>query len=72
MRVLRAWHKHGGTWIFENESASFYASICSDLKNRGVTDIFIACHDNPTGPCDAINAIFPRAKKSALYDRFAA
>ena len=35
-----------GTWISENESASFYASICSDLKNRGVTDIFIACHDN--------------------------
>ena len=51
-----------GTWISENESASFYASICSDLKNRGVTDIFIACHDNLTGLCDAINAIFPRAK----------
>ncbi len=30
------------TWISENESASFYASICSDLKNRGVKDIFIA------------------------------
>ena len=25
-----------GTWISENESASFYASICSDLRNRGV------------------------------------
>ena len=33
-----------GTWISENESASFYASICSDLKNRGVSDIFIACN----------------------------
>ena len=31
-----------GTWISENESASFYASICSDLKSRGVKDIFIA------------------------------
>ena len=51
-----------GTWISENESASFYASICSDLKNRGVTDSFRACHDNLTGICDAINAIFPRAK----------
>ncbi len=30
-----------GTWISENESASFYASICADLKNRGVEDIFI-------------------------------
>lgn len=51
-----------GTWISENESASFYASICSDLKNRGVTDIFIACHDNLTGLCDAINTIFPKTK----------
>ena len=51
-----------GTWISENESASFYASICADLKNRGVTDIFIACHDNLTGLCTAINSIFPKTK----------
>lgn len=51
-----------GTWISENESASFYASICSDLKSRGVTDIFVACHDNLTGLCSAINSIFPKAK----------
>lgn len=51
-----------GTWISENESASFYASICSDLKNRGVTDIFVACHDNLTGLCTAINSIFPKTK----------
>lgn len=51
-----------GTWISEHESASFYASICSDLKNRGVSDIFIACHDNLTGLCDAINAVFPKTK----------
>lgn len=51
-----------GMWISENESASFYASICSDLKNRGVTDIFIACHDNLTGLCEAINAVFPKTK----------
>ncbi len=35
-----------GTWISENESASFYVSICAYFKNRGVEDIFIACHDN--------------------------
>ena len=51
-----------GTWISENESASFYVSICSDLRNRGVSDIFIACHDNLTGLCDAINAVFPKTK----------
>ena len=43
-----------GTWISENESASFYASICSDLQSRGVKDIFIACHDNLTGLCNGI------------------
>lgn len=51
-----------GTWISENESASFYASICADLKNRGVRDIFVACHDNLTGLCTAINSIFPKTK----------
>ena len=51
-----------GTWISENESASFYASICADLKSRGVTDIFIACHDNLTGLNKAIKSIFPKTK----------
>ena len=51
-----------GIWISENESSSFYASICADLKNRGVTDIFIACHDNLTGLNDAICSIFPKAR----------
>ena len=52
-----------GIWISENESASFYTSICSDLKKRGVSDIFIACHDNLKGLGDAINAVFPRTKQ---------
>ncbi len=52
-----------GAWISENESASFYASICADLKKRGVADIFIACHDNLKGLGDAINAVFPRTKQ---------
>jgi putative transposase len=52
-----------GIWLSESESASFYASICSDLKKRGVTDIFIACHDNLKGLGEAINAIFPKTKQ---------
>lgn len=52
-----------GIWISENESASFYAAICSDLKKRGIQDIFIACHDNLKGLGDAINAVFPRTKQ---------
>jgi len=52
-----------GCWISENESASFYTQVCSDLKKRGVKDIFIACHDNLKGLSDAINAVFPRTKQ---------
>lgn len=52
-----------GIWISENEGASFYAAICSDLKKRGVQDIFIACHDNLKGLGEAVNAVFPRTKQ---------
>lgn len=52
-----------GIWISENESASFYASLCSDLKKRGVTDILIACHDNLKGLGEAVNAVFPKTKQ---------
>ena len=51
-----------GVWISENEGASFWAAVCSDLKKRGVTDIFIACHDNLKGLSEAINATFPQTK----------
>jgi putative transposase len=52
-----------GIWISENEGASFWASICSDLKKRGVSDVFIACHDNLRGLSEAISAVFPATKQ---------
>jgi len=52
-----------GIWISENEGAAFWASVCSDLKKRGVTDIFIACHDNLKGLSEAVNAVFPKTKQ---------
>ncbi len=52
-----------GTWISENESASFWTNVASDLKNRGVSDIFIACHDNLKGLGEAVNAVFPKTKQ---------
>jgi len=52
-----------GIWISEKESASFYANICSDLKKRGVEDVFIACHDNLKGLGEAINAVYPKTKQ---------
>jgi putative transposase len=49
-----------GFWISENESASFWASVCNDLRNRGVKDILIACHDNLTGLNKAVESSFPQ------------
>lgn len=49
-----------GIWIGENESASFWLSVLTDLKNRGVEDIFIACIDGLKGFPEAIQAVFPR------------
>lgn len=49
-----------GIWLSESESASFWASVFNDLKNRGVHDILIACHDNLTGFCSALETVFPK------------
>jgi putative transposase len=43
-----------GMWIAPNEGAKFWLSVLTELKNRGVNDIFIACVDGLTGFPDAI------------------
>jgi putative transposase len=52
-----------GLWIAETESASFWLSVCNELKNRGVEDIFIACRDNLSGFQGAIQAVFPKTEQ---------
>jgi len=52
-----------GMWISDNESASFWASICNELKNRGVCDILIACRDNLSGFSQAIETAFPHTEQ---------
>jgi transposase-like protein len=52
-----------GIWVTETESASFWASVCNELKNRGVQDILITCHDNLKGFSGAINSVFPRTEQ---------
>jgi transposase-like protein len=52
-----------GMWITDNESASFWATVCNELRNRGVEDILIACRDNPTGFSTAIEAAFPKTEQ---------
>ena len=52
-----------GMWITENESASFWASVCNELRNRGVEDILITCRDNLSGFSSAIEAAFPKTEQ---------
>jgi transposase-like protein len=48
-----------GMWIAENEGAKFWLSVLTELQQRGVEDILIACVDGLKGFPDAINAVFP-------------
>lgn len=49
-----------GMWIGLNEGASFWLGVLTELQNRGVQDIYVACVDGLKGFPDAINAVFPR------------
>ncbi len=51
-----------GMWIVENEGAKFWLSVLTELKNRGVKDIFIACVDGLSGFPDAIAGVFSQTK----------
>jgi transposase-like protein len=52
-----------GMWLGKNESASFWLSVLTDLKARGVKDILITATDNLKGFTDAIKSVFPEATK---------
>ena len=51
-----------GLWLTQNEGAKFWLQVLTDLKNRGVRDIFIACVDGLTGFPEAIEAVFPKTE----------
>jgi putative transposase len=48
-----------GMYVSESEGAKFWLSVITDLKNRGVEDILIACIDGLKGFPEAIGAVFP-------------
>lgn len=48
-----------GLWTSANEGAKFWLSVLTELKNRGVKDIFIACVDGLKGFPQAIEAVYP-------------
>ncbi len=51
-----------GMWLSENEGAKFWLGVLTELQNRGVKDILIACVDGLKGFPDAINNVFPETK----------
>lgn len=51
-----------GMWISENEGAKFWLSILTELKNRGLEQILIACVDGLSGFPEAIEVVYPNAK----------
>ena len=49
-----------GLWIAQTEGAKFWLQVVTELKNRGVHDIFIACVDGLKGFPEAIEAVYPK------------
>jgi putative transposase len=50
-----------GIWFQRTEGAKFWLQVLTDLKQRGVADVLVACVDGLTGFPDAIEAVFPQA-----------
>lgn len=51
-----------GLWLSQNEGAKFWLACLTDLKNRGLNDIFVACIDGLSGFAEAVHAAYPQAK----------
>jgi putative transposase len=49
-----------GLWLAQTEGAKFWLSVVTELKNRGVQDIFIACVDGLKGFPEAIETVYPK------------
>src|ERR1700741_4886130 len=51
-----------GLWVAQTEGAKFWLQVLTELQNRGVKDILIACVDGLRGFPEAIEAIYPRTE----------
>ncbi|WP_425383086.1 IS256 family transposase [Spiroplasma endosymbiont of Melieria omissa] len=51
-----------GLWISENEGSKFWLANFTEMKNRGLNDILIACSDNLTGMSETIQAVYPKTE----------
>ena len=51
-----------GIWASENEGSKFWLQVLTELKNRGVDDILLACADGLVGFPDAIETVCPKTQ----------
>ncbi len=51
-----------GLWLAETEGAKYWLTVLTELHNRGLKDVFIACVDGLTGFPEAIRTVYPRTK----------
>jgi transposase-like protein len=51
-----------GLWLDESEGAKFWLACLTDLQNRGLKDLFIACIDGLSGFAEAVHAVYPKTK----------
>ncbi len=51
-----------GLWVAQTEGAKFWLQVMTELKNRGVNDVFIACVDGLKGFPEAIETVFPKTE----------
>lgn len=51
-----------GLWMSQNEGAKFWLNVLTELKNRGLEHVFIACVDGLTGFPEAIETVYPKAR----------
>ena len=51
-----------GLWLGESEGAKFWLSCLTDLKNRGLADIFVACIDGLSGFAEAVHTAYPKTQ----------
>lgn len=57
-------------WLAQTEGAKFCLSVLTELQNRGVKDIIIACVDGLTGLPEAIETVYPREPGAIVHGAF--
>jgi transposase-like protein len=60
--ILRVKGRVLGLWIAETEGARFWMGVLTEIKNRGLQDILIACMDGLTGFPEAVRSVYPNTR----------